>query len=159
MNSYIDSTTVVRSDCRSPWIGEESALLGIDTCVLAPCMHPFNSLSVCYLTCYLYKKIAHSALFYYLREEFVTERLAAGMIAAGWLAAGWPAAGWFAAAGVVNQVIVRYVVGTDVSSIPKPLIQGMMLVISDLYDQRNDRVKALPTASEYLWNPYRIFTF
>ena len=68
-------------------------------------------------------------------------------------------AGWFAAAGVVNQVIVRYVVGTDVSSIPKPLIQGMMLLISDLYDQRNDRVKALPTASEYLWNPYRIFTF
>ena len=68
-------------------------------------------------------------------------------------------AGWFAAAGVVNQVIVRYIVGTDVSSIPKPLIQGMMLVISDLYDQRNDRVKALPTASEYLWNPYRIFTF
>ncbi len=60
---------------------------------------------------------------------------------------------------VVNQVIVRYVVGTDVSSIPKPLIQGMMLVISDLYDQRNDRVKQLPTASEYLWNPYRIFTF
>ena len=68
-------------------------------------------------------------------------------------------AGWFAAAGVVNKVIVRYVVGTDVSSIPKPLIQGMMLVISDLYDKRNDRVKALPTASEYLWNPYRIFTF
>jgi len=67
--------------------------------------------------------------------------------------------GWFAAAGVVNQVIVRYVVGTGVSSIPKPLIQGMMLVISDLYDQRNDRVKQLPTASEYLWNPYRIFTF
>lgn len=68
-------------------------------------------------------------------------------------------AGWFAAAGVVNQIIVRYVVGTDVSAIPKPLIQGMMLVISDLYDQRNDRVRSLPTASEYLWNPYRIFTF
>lgn len=68
-------------------------------------------------------------------------------------------AGWFAAAGVVNQVIVRYVVGTEVSAIPKPLIQGMMLVISDLYDQRGDGVKRLPTASEYLWNPYRIFTF
>ena len=67
--------------------------------------------------------------------------------------------GWFAAAGVVNQVIVRYVVGTDVSAIPKPLIQGMMLVISDLYDNRNERVRQLPTASEYLWNPYRIFTF
>lgn len=68
-------------------------------------------------------------------------------------------AGWFAAAGVVNQVIVRYVVGSDVSSIPRPLIQGMMLVISDLYDQRGDAVRRLPTASEYLWNPYRIFTF
>jgi uncharacterized phiE125 gp8 family phage protein len=68
-------------------------------------------------------------------------------------------AGWFAAAGVVNQVIVRYVVGSDVSSIPRPLIQGMMLVISDLYDQRSDSVRRLPTASEYLWNPYRIFTF
>jgi len=67
--------------------------------------------------------------------------------------------GWFSLAGVMNQVIVRYVVGSDVSSIPKPLIQGMMLVISDLYDQRGDRVKRLPTASEYLWNPYRVFTF
>lgn len=67
--------------------------------------------------------------------------------------------GWTTGAGVVNQVIVRYVVGTDLSAIPKPLIQGMMLVVSDLYDQRNDRVKQLPTASEYLWNPYRIFTF
>lgn len=67
--------------------------------------------------------------------------------------------GWTTGAGVVNQLIVRYVVGTDVTAIPKPLIQGMMLVISDLYDQRADRVKQLPTASEYLWNPYRIFTF
>jgi uncharacterized phiE125 gp8 family phage protein len=68
-------------------------------------------------------------------------------------------AGWFSGAGVVNQVIVRYVVGSDVSAIPKPLIQGMMLVISDLYDQRGDRVRRMPTASEYLFNPYRIFTF
>lgn len=68
-------------------------------------------------------------------------------------------AGWFAAAGVVNQVIVRYVVGTAKSAIEKPLIQGMMLVISELYDNRANSVKRLPTASEYLWNPYRIFTF
>ena len=67
--------------------------------------------------------------------------------------------GWTTGAGVINQLIVRYVVGTDVSAIPKPLIQGMMLVISELYDQRMDRVRQLPTASEYLWNPYRIFTF
>lgn len=67
--------------------------------------------------------------------------------------------GWFATAGVVNQVIVRYVVGTEKGAIAKPLIQGMLLVISDLYDKRTDSVKRLPTASEYLWNPYRIFMF
>lgn len=67
--------------------------------------------------------------------------------------------GWTTGAGVINQLIVRYVVGTDVAAIPKPLIQGMMLVIADLYDGRSDNVKRLPTASEYLWNPYRIFTF
>ena len=68
-------------------------------------------------------------------------------------------AGWFATNGIINQVIVRYVVGTDVSSIPTPLKQGMLLIISDLYDKRDDRVRKLPTASEYLFNPFRIFTF
>jgi uncharacterized phiE125 gp8 family phage protein len=28
-----------------------------------------------------------------------------------------------------------------------------------IYDKRDDRVKQLPTASEYLFNPFRIFTF
>ena len=68
-------------------------------------------------------------------------------------------AGWFATNGIINQVIVRYVVGTAVSSIPTPLKQGMLLIISDLYDKRDDRVRQLPTASEYLFNPFRIFTF
>ena len=68
-------------------------------------------------------------------------------------------AGWFATNGIINQVIVRYTVGTDVSSIPTPLKQGMLLIISDLYDKRDDRVRQLPTASEYLFNPFRIFTF
>lgn len=68
-------------------------------------------------------------------------------------------AGWFATNGIINQVIVRYTVGTDVSAIPTPLKQGMMLIISDLYDNRGDRVKKMPTASEYLFNPFRIFTF
>lgn len=68
-------------------------------------------------------------------------------------------AGWFATNGIINQVIVRYVVGTDVDSIPKPLKQGMLLIISDLYDKRGDNVRQLPTASEYLFNPFRIFTF
>jgi len=68
-------------------------------------------------------------------------------------------AGWFATNGIINQVIVRYTVGTDVSSIPTPLKQGMLLIISDLYDKRDDRVRKMPTASEYLFNPFRIFTF
>ena len=68
-------------------------------------------------------------------------------------------AGWFATNGIINQVIARYVVGTDVSSIPTPLKQGMLLIISDLYDKRDDRVRKMPTASEYLFNPFRIFTF
>lgn len=68
-------------------------------------------------------------------------------------------AGWFATDGIINQVIVRYTVGTDVSSIPAPLKQGMLLIISDLYDKRDDRVRKMPTASEYLFNPFRIFTF
>lgn len=68
-------------------------------------------------------------------------------------------AGWFATNGIINQVIVRYVVGTAVDSIPTPLKQGMLLIISDLYDKRDDRVRKMPTASEYLFNPFRIFTF
>jgi uncharacterized phiE125 gp8 family phage protein len=68
-------------------------------------------------------------------------------------------AGWFATNGIINQVIVRYTVGTDVAAIPTPLKQGMLLIISDLYDKRDDRVRQLPTASEYLFNPFRIFTF
>jgi len=68
-------------------------------------------------------------------------------------------AGWFATNGIINQVIVRYTVGTGVADIPKPLKQGMLLIISDLYDKRDDRVRKMPTASEYLFNPFRIFTF
>ncbi len=68
-------------------------------------------------------------------------------------------AGWFATNGIINQVIVRYTVGTSVADIPKPLKQGMLLIISELYDNRGDRVRQLPTASEYLFNPFRIFTF
>lgn len=68
-------------------------------------------------------------------------------------------AGWFATNGIINQVIVRYTVGTSVSDIPKPLKQGMLLIISELYDKRGDSVRRLPTASEYLFNPFRIFTF
>jgi hypothetical protein len=58
----------------------------------------------------------------------------------------------------INVVFVRYVAGfADAASVPAPLKHGMMLVIGDMYENRTDSVKRLPTASEYLWNPYRVF--
>jgi len=60
----------------------------------------------------------------------------------------------------VNAVIAEYVVGySSASDVPAPLRQGMLLVIADMYENRIDSVKRLPTASEYLWNPFRVFTF
>jgi predicted MPP superfamily phosphohydrolase len=35
----------------------------------------------------------------------------------------------------------------------------MLLIIGDMYENRTDSVKRLPTAAEYLWNPYRVFSF
>ena len=68
--------------------------------------------------------------------------------------------GWNATKDTVNAVVVRYVVGySSASDIPAPLRQGMLLVISEMYENRMDSVKRLPTASEYLWNPFRVFTF
>jgi uncharacterized phiE125 gp8 family phage protein len=68
--------------------------------------------------------------------------------------------GWSSAKDTVNAVVVRYVVGySSASDVPAPLRQGMLLVISEMYENRMDTVKRLPTASEYLWNPYRVFTF
>jgi uncharacterized phiE125 gp8 family phage protein len=71
-----------------------------------------------------------------------------------------PDNGWFGTYETINVVFVRYVAGfADAASVPAPLKHGMMLVIGDMYENRTDSVKRLPTASEYLWNPYRVFEF
>lgn len=71
-----------------------------------------------------------------------------------------PDNGWFGTYETINAVFVRYVAGfADAASVPAPLKHGMMLVIGDMYENRTDSVKRLPTASEYLWNPYRVFEF
>jgi len=71
-----------------------------------------------------------------------------------------PDNGWFGTYDTINAVFVRYVAGfADAASVPAPLKHGMMLVIGDMYENRTDSVKRLPTASEYLWNPYRVFEF
>ena len=71
-----------------------------------------------------------------------------------------PDNGWFGTYETINVVFVRYVAGfANAGAVPAPLKHGMMLVIGDMYENRTDSVKRLPTASEYLWNPYRVFEF
>ena len=67
--------------------------------------------------------------------------------------------GWYNAKTTINAVIVRYVVGTAASAVPAPIKQAMLLMISDMYEKREDSVKRLPTAAEYLMNPFRLFRF
>lgn len=71
-----------------------------------------------------------------------------------------PVTSWPSANAEVNAVTTQYVVGfSSASDVPAPLRQGIMLVIASMYEDRSDGVKRLPTASEYLWNPFRVFTF
>lgn len=71
-----------------------------------------------------------------------------------------PDSGWYGTYETINAVFIRYVAGfADAASVPAPLKHGMLLVIADMYENRTDSVKRLPTASEYLWNPYRVFEF
>ena len=68
--------------------------------------------------------------------------------------------GWYATKDTVNAVIVRYVCGYSSSSdVPAPIRQAMLLMIAEMYEKRQDSVKRLPTAAEYLMNPYRVWTF
>jgi uncharacterized phiE125 gp8 family phage protein len=71
-----------------------------------------------------------------------------------------PDNGWFGTYETINAVFIRYVAGyANAAAVPAPLKHGMLLVIGDMYENRTDSVKRLPTAAEYLWNPYRVFSF
>jgi uncharacterized phiE125 gp8 family phage protein len=71
-----------------------------------------------------------------------------------------PDNGWFGTYETINAVFIRYVAGfADAASVPAPLKHGMLLIIGDMYENRTDSVKRLPTTAEYLWNPYRVFSF
>lgn len=62
----------------------------------------------------------------------------------------------------INSVSAVYVVGYDAASaIPAPIRKAMLLTIADMYDNRQDHVKRLPTAAEYLLQSggYRIWEF
>lgn len=61
---------------------------------------------------------------------------------------GWPT-GW--------QVEAVYECGyADSDAIPNPLKVAVLLTLSDLYENRTDSVKTLPTAAELISRPYRV---
>jgi uncharacterized phiE125 gp8 family phage protein len=63
--------------------------------------------------------------------------------------------------GNINDVTITYTAGygSDASSVPGQIKQAILLMITDAYDNRQDYVKKLPTASEYLLDQYRVQLF
>lgn len=71
-----------------------------------------------------------------------------------------PEHGWYGTKDTVNAVIVRYTCGyTQASDVPANIKMAMLLIIGEMYEKRVDTVHRLPTASEYLLNPFRAFRF
>ena len=72
----------------------------------------------------------------------------------------FPEHGWYGTKDTVNAVIVRYTCGyTQASDVPANIKMAMLLMIGEMYEKRMDSVHRLPTASEFLLNPYRVFRF
>lgn len=57
-----------------------------------------------------------------------------------------------------NSVRVNYVsgFGADASSVPPNIKQALLLIVGTLYEQRMDSVYKMPTASQYLLNPFNV---
>lgn len=56
-----------------------------------------------------------------------------------------------------NAVTIVYTAGYESASlVPKAIKQAMLLMIGKMFSEREDSVKQLPTAAEYLLNPYVI---
>jgi uncharacterized phiE125 gp8 family phage protein len=71
-----------------------------------------------------------------------------------------PEEGWQATKDTVNAVIVRYTCGhTQASDVPANIKVALLLIIGEMYEKRVDSVHRLPTASEHLLNPFRVFRF
>ena len=71
-----------------------------------------------------------------------------------------PEHGWQGTKDTVNAVIVRYTCGyTQASDVPANIKVALLLIIGEMYEKRVDSVHRLPTASEHLLNPYRVFRF
>lgn len=45
---------------------------------------------------------------------------------------------------------------SDAASVPGPIKSAMLLIMADLYEHREDRAKGMPSAAEYLMNPFKV---
>lgn len=68
---------------------------------------------------------------------------------------------WPTLYGNINDVTIVYTAGygATAASVPGQIKQAILLMITDAYDNRQDYVKKLPTASEYLLDQYRVQLF
>lgn len=69
---------------------------------------------------------------------------------------------WPAILDTINTASAVYIAGYEAASaVPAPIIQAMYLTIADMYDNRTDYIKKMPTAAEYLLQSagYRIWEF
>lgn len=56
-----------------------------------------------------------------------------------------------------DAVTITFKSGYAADTVPKPIIQAILLQISDMYDRREDRVEVPLTASSKLLRPYKLF--
>lgn len=65
---------------------------------------------------------------------------------------------WPTLYGNINDITITYTAGygTEPSGVPAQIRQAILLMVTDAYDNRQDYVKRLPTASEYLLDQYRV---
>ena len=63
--------------------------------------------------------------------------------------------------GNINDVTITYTAGfgTESSGVPMQIRQAILMMIADSYDNREDYVKKMPTASQYLLDQYRVQYF
>jgi uncharacterized phiE125 gp8 family phage protein len=68
---------------------------------------------------------------------------------------------WPTLYGNINDVTITYTAGysTESSGVPMQIRQAVLMMVADGYDNREDYIKKLPTASEYLLDQYRVQLF